>query len=271
MAARKARLGRDAQNEWAPFRLEAVRKAGRTLTSMRAAGLLAQGRGGDRRSINATLIEHLGAPSHQAAWERANRWQRLAAWPEPAYRAWLATMRALPDAEITEAAALRGAEGSNRAGLFLSEETEWLTPWTVLDRAVVALAAIDLDPCADAGRHVPAGTHFTVADDGLAQPWHGRVFLNPPYGREVGLWIAKLAAEIAKGDGRRILGGWLGLRLSLAKMSLDELHHVHRLGQHLLSVRGSACLKDGLPVRMGPLPAENGRRERGVGPDRHVS
>ncbi|MGH7486017.1 MAG: hypothetical protein ACREMY_10520, partial [bacterium] len=57
VAARKARLGREAQNEWAAFRLDAVRKAGRTLASMREAGLLASGRGGDRRSINATLIE----------------------------------------------------------------------------------------------------------------------------------------------------------------------------------------------------------------------
>jgi hypothetical protein len=94
VAVRKARLGREAQNEWAAFRLEAVRKAGRTLASMRAAGLLASRHGGDRRSINATLIEHLGAPSHQAAWERANRWQRLAAWPETAYQTWVATMRA---------------------------------------------------------------------------------------------------------------------------------------------------------------------------------
>ena len=192
-------MARDAQNEWAAFRLEAVRKAGRTLASMRAAGLLASGHGGDRRSINATLIEHLGAPSHQAACERANRWQRLAAWPEASYRTWVTTMRALPDAEITEAAALRGAEGSGLAGLFLSEETEWLTPRAVLDRAVVALGAIDLDPCADAGRHVRATTHFTVSDDGLAQPWHGRVFMNPPYGREVGLWVAKLAAEVSAG------------------------------------------------------------------------
>lgn len=44
-----------------------------------------------------------------------------------------------------------------------------------------------------------AEAHYTVAEDGLSRPRHGRVFMNPPYGREVGLWVAKLAAEVEAG------------------------------------------------------------------------
>jgi hypothetical protein len=46
---------------------------------------------------------------------------------------------------------------------------------------------------------VPAGQHFTVEDDGLAQPWIGRVFLNPPYRREIEVWVRKLLDEYSAG------------------------------------------------------------------------
>lgn len=202
VAARKARLGREAQNEWAVFKLDAARKAGRVLARMKASGDLASGRGGDRRSINATLIDHLGGTSPQAAWERADRWQRLAAWPDTEFRAWLATMRASEDAEITEAAALRSSDGgTDLAGLFMSDATGWLTPRRILDLALATLGAIDLDPCSNNHENprVPAATHYTAADDGLTRPWHGRVFLNPPYGRTIGDWVDKLATEFHTG------------------------------------------------------------------------
>ena len=38
-----------------------------------------------------------------------------------------------------------------------------------------------------------AAQHFTIEDNGLYKPWHGRVWLNPPYGKETFRWIARLA------------------------------------------------------------------------------
>jgi hypothetical protein len=73
-----------------------------------------------------------------------------------------------------------------------SRDTEtWLTPPCILD----ALGPFDLDPCAaPEPRPWPtATTHITRPDDGLAHAWHGRVWLNPPYGRAIGDWIGKLA------------------------------------------------------------------------------
>ena len=46
---------------------------------------------------------------------------------------------------------------------------------------------------------MPAGRHFIREDDGLSKPWDGRVFLNPPFGRDVDRWFVKLAGEYCSG------------------------------------------------------------------------
>lgn len=75
---------------------------------------------------------------------------------------------------------------------FSSASDEWLTPPDVLDRVIAVLGAIDLDPCSNEGEpNVPAAAHYTKEDNGLAQPWKGRVFVNPPYGDEVAAWVTR--------------------------------------------------------------------------------
>jgi hypothetical protein len=67
---------------------------------------------------------------------------------------------------------------------------EWLTPRHVLD----ALGPFDLDPCAPQIRPWDtAARHYTVMDNGLVQPWEGRVWCNPPYGLEAAQWLARCA------------------------------------------------------------------------------
>lgn len=67
---------------------------------------------------------------------------------------------------------------------------EWLTPPEILR----PLGRFDLDPCASVVRPWPtADKHFTVRDNGLALPWFGRVWLNPPYGADAEMWLRKLA------------------------------------------------------------------------------
>jgi DNA N-6-adenine-methyltransferase (Dam)/ASCH domain len=72
------------------------------------------------------------------------------------------------------------------------------TPPNIIELIVRVLGAIDLDPCADDGKHVPALLHYTAADDGLSKPWHGRVFFNPPYSCP-GKWVAWFLQEYAAG------------------------------------------------------------------------
>lgn len=70
------------------------------------------------------------------------------------------------------------------------QNDEWLTPPHVLQ----ALGHFDLDPCAPVARPwATVSRHYTVQDDGLAQPWAGRIWLNPPYGQQAAAWLHRLA------------------------------------------------------------------------------
>ena len=69
----------------------------------------------------------------------------------------------------------------------------WLTPLQIIS----VLGEFDLDPCAaPSPRPWPtAKRHIEKPDDGLALPWNGRVWLNPPYGQVVGQWLGKMATH----------------------------------------------------------------------------
>lgn len=69
------------------------------------------------------------------------------------------------------------------------KDDEWLTPPEIL----LALGAFDLDPCSPIIRPWDtASEHYTIADDGLSRPWTGRVWCNPPFGREAVKWLRKM-------------------------------------------------------------------------------
>jgi phage N-6-adenine-methyltransferase len=78
-------------------------------------------------------------------------------------------------------------------------DDEWYTPARHIDRVRRVLGSIDLDPASnlEAQKVVKAKRFFTKADDALTHPWHGRVWLNPPYSRGVLLnFVSKLLSEI---------------------------------------------------------------------------
>lgn len=99
--------------------------------------------------------------------------------------------------------------------------SEWYTPPWVFRRLDLLFA---LDPCAPplpAADWVPAIKRYTIADDGLSRPWGGRVWLNPPYGKQTGAWVEKLADH-----------GW-GVALVFARTDVQWWHR---------AVRGRAAL-----------------------------
>jgi len=87
------------------------------------------------------------------------------------------------------------------------ETDERFTPRWVFD----ALGeTFDLDPASPVGldTFVPARTRYTREDDGLVQPWHGFVWLNPPFSASTpwarkfiahgnGIWLGPAAAAAA--------------------------------------------------------------------------
>lgn len=82
--------------------------------------------------------------------------------------------------------------------MFSSKSNEWETPQDVFDMLNDEFH-FTLDPCST---HLNAKCekHFTIAEDGLKQDWRGEtVFCNPPYGRELPLWIEKAAKSAGGG------------------------------------------------------------------------
>lgn len=68
---------------------------------------------------------------------------------------------------------------------------DWYTPPWIFETMGLNF---DLDPCAPNGGvpWIPADYYYTEEDDGLNSEWEGRVWLNPPYGKDTPRWLARM-------------------------------------------------------------------------------
>jgi hypothetical protein len=70
-----------------------------------------------------------------------------------------------------------------------AKSVDWLTPPDILRR----LGRFDLDPCCPSNMPwATADCMITENENGLHGEWWGRVWLNPPFGREAVRWLRKL-------------------------------------------------------------------------------
>lgn len=89
---------------------------------------------------------------------------------------------------------------STQQTMFSSKKSDWATPQHFFDQLSERFGPFTLDPCSNSSNYkVP--NHFTEKDNGLAKDWEGhKVFMNPPYGRQIGRWIEKAYKEAQKQD-----------------------------------------------------------------------
>jgi len=77
---------------------------------------------------------------------------------------------------------------------FSSDKHNWGTPQFFFDY-LDEIFSFDLDPCAEES-NAKCKDYYTIKEDGLSKSWEGkRVFMNPPYGRELPKWMKKASEE----------------------------------------------------------------------------
>lgn len=85
---------------------------------------------------------------------------------------------------------------------YSSDRHDWGTPWDFYLMLSMMYGPFTLDPCATAN-NAKCDKFYTIEDDGLAQDWAAEcVFMNPPYGREIGKWVKKAYEEAWLGGAR---------------------------------------------------------------------
>lgn len=141
---------------------------------------------------------------------------------------------------------------------------EWYSPQEIVEAARRVMGGIDLDPasCRQANNIVRATRYYTRRDDGLAQPWRGRVWLNPPYDTLAPRFFKKFCAEYEAGN------------VPTACLLLGTHHLTTRWFQEAKEFSALVCLPAGRLKFTGRLnkgnPPMHGSAILGVGVDPHA-
>lgn len=86
-------------------------------------------------------------------------------------------------------------------GMFSSTSDEWATPPALFKMLDMDFGPFDYDVAASNENHL-CNKYYTKKENGLIQDWNldgYNFFMNPPYGRTIGLWVEKAYQESLKG------------------------------------------------------------------------
>ena len=119
-----------------------------------------------------------------------------------------------------------------------NKTVDWYTPVSIFENIGLEF---DLDPCQPEQKipWIPAKKHYCIADDGLASPWFGRVWLNPPYGRDTPKWLGKMHEHRN------------GIALVFARTDCRWYHDYIAKADAILFLKGRIKFVDGLGVTGG--------------------
>ena len=88
---------------------------------------------------------------------------------------------------------------SNMKVHYSSASNEWETP-QALYNWLNDWFNFTLDPCCTK-KSAKCAKYYTIKEDGLSKSWAGeRVFVNPPYGNDIGKWVSKAYMECLLND-----------------------------------------------------------------------
>lgn len=172
-------------------KLKIARHGGRVLIDMAATGKRQNaGRpNGSSAEPFSPRLEDMGLSK-----QRSSRWQAVSRLSDAEYaRRERLLAEVDPDAEL----------GANPHVAANAGENEWYTPKAYIDAARLVMGGIDLDPAstAVANKVIGAETFYTAEQDGLRYGWHGRVWMNPPYAKDLYWRFAeKLSEEVAQSN-----------------------------------------------------------------------
>lgn len=127
--------------------------------------------------------------------------------------------------------------------LFTEPQTEitsddWYTPRWIFD-ALGLTFEVDVAAPPGGGPHVPCSQYLTHAEDGLATPWDGLVWMNPPYSKPAP-WVEKW---LHHGDGIALLPLaksawyyrlWNSSAVSIVLSTKVDFHTIDGLRQHFM-------------------------------------
>lgn len=181
----------ETQNAAAEIKLRAERKAGEMLAEMELHGSNQHG----RKSHNVTSsLADLGITKMQSS-----RWQKEASVSDEVFEQLVSDCRD-EQKELTQSLVLKAAGAGHVSQA--TGENEWYTPGEYVQLARQVMGGIDLDPasCELAQKTVDAAKFYSIEDDGLRHEWCGRIWMNPPYSKDLCvLFINKLLDEIDYG------------------------------------------------------------------------